>query len=336
MNTTPQQTWRELLGKLTERSEERQRVARELGVSPLTVTRWVNGDTDPRANNLKKIPEIFPQHRDLFTELLLADYFPLASPRTLPPVTRARPDAPSTSEVPSEYLVRTLATYAVTSGPFRPWSLRNLSLQQAIKLLDPDQVGTEITIAQCVPPRSEEPVASLCEIMGVGTPPWPGGVGRRLLFLGAESLAGWTLERGEPGVVQDMSQEQGPLPFRPGAHEQSAAAYPLQREGKLAGSLLAICTQVDYWTADRLSLLEIYANLLALSFRDIEFYPLARMNLREMPQLAPAQQQAFASRFRERVRRLRRAEQERLTEAEAEIRILQDMEAELLQVTMDE
>jgi transcriptional regulator with XRE-family HTH domain len=338
MNTIPHQTWRDLLGKLTERLDERQRVARELGVSPLTVTRWVNGETEPRANNLRKIPEVFPEHQALFTELLLADYFPLASARAVAPPTDQRARAvPVPHEVPSEYLVRTVATHATTSGPFRPWMMRTLNLEQAIKLLDPDrEVGMEITIVPCVPPRAEEPVRSLCELMGIGTPPWPVGIGRRLLFLGAESLAGWVVGRGEPGVVQDMSQEQGPLPFRPGTHEHSTAAYPFQREGKLAGCLLAICTQVDYFTPERLSILEVYANLLALSFRDEEFYALNYITLHEMPQLATAQQQAYTVQFRERARQLRRAGEFRLSEAEAEVRVLQELEAELLQVGIDE
>src|SRR5260221_10807369 len=123
MNTTQQTTWRELLGKLTERPEERQRVARVLDVSTLTVTRWVRGETEPRANNLRNLPDVFPEHRELFAELLLADYFPLASPRALAPSSPARrePEALGRAEapVPAEYLARAVAAYASTSGPFR-------------------------------------------------------------------------------------------------------------------------------------------------------------------------------------------------------------------------
>ncbi len=97
---------------------------------------------------------------------------------------------------------------ATSSGPFRSWSMRTLTLQQAIEQLDPDRVGMEITIVQCVAPAPGQRVRSLCERMGIGTVPWDSGVGRRLLFLGAESLCGWTVGRGEPGVVQDMEQKQ--------------------------------------------------------------------------------------------------------------------------------
>lgn len=323
MNHLPQ-TWRELLGRLTERPAERQRVAEALGVTPYTVTRWVTGEVEPRVQNLKRLPEVFPVYQQLFSELIQAELIPNAPPLPMPPGDRA------SAEVPSEYLARILATYATISGPFRAWSIRDLTLQQAIKLLDPDFIGMEITIVLCVPPAPGQPVRSLCERMGVGTAPWDAGVGRRFLLLGAESLAGWVVGRGEPGVVQNMEHNTGPLPFRAGLHEQSAAAYPLQRAGKLAGCLLFICTQVDYFTPLRLSFIEVYANALALSFRDEEFYPLNQIALHEMPPFTPLQQQAYTAQFRERVAGLRRERKYHLSEAEAEVLVLQQMEAALL------
>ena len=323
MNNPPQ-SWRELLGTLTESPAEKQRVAEALGVNAFTVTRWVNGESEPRLHNLKRLPDVFPRYRTLFSELIQADLAPNVAPRAVPPSEDAR------LEVPSEYLVRTLATYATTSGPFRAWSIRNLNLQQAIELLDPDMLGMEITIVQCVPPVSGQLVRSLCERIGVGSAPWDSGVGRRLLFLGAESLAGWVVGRGEPGVVQDMQQKQGPLPFRASTYEKSAVAWPLQREGKLAGCLLVVCTQVEYFTPLRLSFIEVYANSVALSFRDEEFYPLSQIALHEMPILSLEEQRAYAAQLRDRTMRLRREHGYQFSEAEAERRILQQMEAELL------
>ena len=323
MNNPPQ-SWRELLGTLTESPAEKQRVAEALGVNAFTVTRWVTGESEPRLHNLKRLPDVFPRYRTLFSELIQADLAPNVAPRAVPPSEDAR------LEVPSEYLVRTLATYATTSGPFRAWSIRNLNLQQAIELLDPDMLGMEITVVQCVPPVSGQLVRSLCERIGVGSAPWDSGVGRRLLFLGAESLAGWVVGRGEPGVVQDMQQKQGPLPFRSSTYEKSAVAWPLQREGKLAGCLLVVCTQVEYFTPLRLSFIEVYANSLALSFRDEEFYPLSQIVLHEMPILSLEEQRTYAAQLRDRLMRLRREQGYQFSEAEAERRILQQMEAELL------
>ena len=55
MNNPPQ-SWRELLGTLTESPAEKQRVAEALGVNAFTVTRWVNGESEPRLHNLKRLP----------------------------------------------------------------------------------------------------------------------------------------------------------------------------------------------------------------------------------------------------------------------------------------
>lgn len=319
-----EQSWRELLGQLTENPAEKQRVAEALGVNAFTVTRWVTGESEPRLHNLKRLPDVFPRYRTLFSELIQADLAPNVAPHTIRPSDGAR------LEVPSEYLARTLATYATTTGPFRTWSIRNLNLLQAIELLDPDMVGMEITVVQCVPPVPGQLVRSLCERIGVGTAPWDSGVGRRLLFLGAESLAGWSVGRGEPGVVQDTEQKQGPLPFRPGTDEKSAVAWPFQREGKFAGCLVVVCTRADYFTPLRLSFIEVYANALALSFRDEEFYSLSQIALHEMPILSLEEQRRCTTQLRDRVMQLRREHGYQFSEAEAESRILQQMEAELL------
>lgn len=324
MNYSPQ-TWRELLGQLTERPAERQRVAEELGVTSYTVTRWVDGISEPRVQNLKRLPEVFPTYSHLFSELIQAELVPNA-----PPLSTLSAVSP-TLEVPSEYLARILTAYATTSGPFRTWSIRTLTLQQAIHQLDPNLLGMEITVVQCVPPAPGQYIRSLFERMGVGTAPWDSKVGWRLFFLGAESLAGWTVGRGEPGVVQNMEQGDGLLPFRRTPHEKSAAAWPFQREGKIAGCLLVSSTQVNYFTPLRLSCIEIYANTLALSFRDEEFHDLRQVNLHEVSVLSQRRASTSLTQLRERVANLRRERAFQIPEAEAECLALQQIEAELLE-----
>jgi len=79
------QSWRELLGKLTENPAEKQRVAEALGVNAFTVTRWVTGESEPRLHNLKRLPDVFPPYRALFSELIQADLAPNVALRTIPP-----------------------------------------------------------------------------------------------------------------------------------------------------------------------------------------------------------------------------------------------------------
>lgn len=317
-------SWRELLGQLTERPAERQRAAEALGVTPYTITRWVNGESEPRLQNLKRLPDIFPAHQQHLAELVQADLTPNVSGHAA-----TVPFTPQT-QVPVELLTRLLSAYAHMSGPFRAWSIRTLALQVALEHLDPDTTGIQFSIVQCVPPHDEMPVRTLCVRLSMGTSPWDVGVRSRLIFLGAESLGGWMLGRERPVVVSDLQQLSGIWPSAQSGQGQAAASWPFLREGKLAGCLLVASMQNTFWTAERLQILEVYANAIALSFRDEEFIPLHQVMLHEIPTSSRSEESRLLSQMRERVNRMRREQGYRLSEFEAERLVFQQMEEELL------
>ena len=64
------QTWRELLGDCIADSYERKRIASELGVNAMTLTRWVKHETDPRPQSLRRLLTVLPQYRNLLLELI--------------------------------------------------------------------------------------------------------------------------------------------------------------------------------------------------------------------------------------------------------------------------
>src|SRR5579859_3895189 len=66
--------WRALLGKIIQDSQERQRIAAELGVHPVTLLRWVNAQSNPRAQNLHQLLNALPQHRSVLTELIQKEF----------------------------------------------------------------------------------------------------------------------------------------------------------------------------------------------------------------------------------------------------------------------
>ena len=45
-------TWRELLRTIIKDPNEKKRLAQALDINPFTLIRWVNDETDPRAQNL--------------------------------------------------------------------------------------------------------------------------------------------------------------------------------------------------------------------------------------------------------------------------------------------
>ncbi len=59
-------TWRELLGNLTKTKQQRDYVARELGVNPYTIVRWVNNETTPRSAYIERLPSLFPEYKKVF------------------------------------------------------------------------------------------------------------------------------------------------------------------------------------------------------------------------------------------------------------------------------
>jgi hypothetical protein len=70
--------------------------------------------------------------------------------------------------------------------------------------------------------------------------------------------------------------------------------------------------------------------MMALSFRDEEFYALNRIALEEMPLPSQQQESISIACFRERIARLRREHGSPLSEVEAEVLALQEIEAEFL------
>jgi len=285
-------TWRELLGAIIQNPQERLRIAKELGVHPLTLTRWVNNESTPRQQNLRNLPNTIPEHRVILTELItkdIADFPPTSSD-----------EEEGTSEgVPFEFYERILRTRAILPRVLRFSSLTELILQQALVQFDPHRLGLSIIIARCMPPSPENQILSLRENVGRGTPPWESDLGPEGILLGAESLVGYAVTVGQWIVNQNLREEGYRSPGYRGQWEESAVACPITYEGAIAGALLVSSTQANYFLPSRIRLVQSYADLLALAFEPEEFYAPERIKLR----LVPPQdvQRPYLSNFRQRL-----------------------------------
>ncbi len=317
-------TWREFLEELIQNSQERQRLANELGVNPLTLTRWMNNESKPRPHNLRRLLAVVPQHRDALLQLLAQEFPEFSSS------AKDEETADQALEIPSEFYVRVLTTYATTHKHQLFWSIGNLVLQQALGQLDPNHLGMALTIAQCMPPSQSNRVRSLRERMGRGTSPWPFYLDEEAVFLGAESLAGYAVSQCRPVIIQDAS-EQGVYPAHWTAWEQSAAALPIMRLNTSAGCLLASSTQPGYFLPARQRLVQNYAILLALAFTPEEFYELQDIDLQPMPFYRT--QKTLISKFRQRLSSFMHQAQstgQSINVLEAEQVVWQQLEEELL------
>ncbi len=322
-------TWRELLGTIIQNPQERLRIAKELGVHPITLIRWVNNEGMPRPQNLRNLPSTIPQHRMMLTELIakeIADF----------PTTSSDAGTEDTSEeVPYEFYERVLRTRAILPKVLSFSSLADLILQQALAQFDPHRLGLAIIVARCMPPSPEYEIHSLRESVGRGTPPWESDLRSEAILLGAESLAGYVVTTGQLIVNQNLSEEGNLSPGYRGVWEESAAACPITFEGAIAGSLLVSSTQRNYFLPSRLRLVQNYADLIALAFGPEEFYASERIKLR----LVPPQdvQKPYLYSFRQRlIETMKQAQKsgQQISLMQAEQLVWQQLEEKLLQLSL--
>jgi transcriptional regulator with XRE-family HTH domain len=285
--------WRVLLDSLIQNRAERERIAAQIGVNAVTLSRWASGETSPRSQNLRHLSQAIPdQHRAEFCSLLEED-LPSLSLDGLPQKD-LRP------EIPFQFFNTVLATRAVSSPLHVFWVIIHQILQHALLQLDPYRRGLKITIVQCMPPGSDGKICSLREGIGLGTPPWPESCEEHTLFLGAESLAGYTTATAHFHQVPDMRDSPTFLPYYRAEHEISAAACPIMWHGRIAGCVLFSSTQVGAFHSRELNvLLECYTNLIALAFAERDFYAIDLIRLQVMP--PPEKQMPYLTSFRQRV-----------------------------------
>jgi GAF domain-containing protein len=326
--TTHTLTWRELLGRIIEEPGERQRIADVARIHPLTLTRWVAGESDPRPTSFQALLEAVPQHRQQLLDLILLEFpdYPVPAEEA-EDEERVPVESPTISTF---FYQKVLKTSATTTTLLRFWSICNLVLAQALNQFAKEG-GVAITVVQCVPPRPGNKVRCLRQTVELGTPPWRSDLAEKAWFLGAESLAGHAIAVNHLVAVQNIEENPEHLPARRIDFERSIAAVPLLRSGRVAGSLTLSCVSPDSFTDARLSLLEQYALLVSVAFDDADFYAPQDIELRVM---APyADQQAQFATFRQRVNQLLAKAAERqqpLTLAQAELIVRQQLAEELV------
>lgn len=283
--------WRELLGWITAEQTEMQRLVQELGVRDITIRRWVKGESDPRSQNIRRLLNSVPEHRERFMTLLSQEIDDLSE------ITLGEPH----QEIPPQFYTQIFQMRGTIGANQLYWSLANTVISQALSQLDPENLGLAISVVRCmVTDRPDRKILSLRQSVGQATALWPGNLEQKAMFLGAESLAGYVVSTCHPYEVQNYKVDKEALPGHQFEQEMSAAAYPILYAGRIAGCLLFSSTEPEYFLPPaRLTLVADYAHLISLAFAPEDFIEPARVELRVMP--PHSEQKRFFSTFRKRL-----------------------------------
>jgi transcriptional regulator with XRE-family HTH domain len=312
------QSWREVLGNIIAEPQERYRIAKVLGISPVTLTRWVNGESNPRPHNLRGLLLALPTYRSQLALLIEKEFDGISIPT----------DEELTAElttIPAEFYKQIHHTLPYLPDLLRFSTLGDLILQQALDQLDTNLQGMAISVACCMPPSLGGKVRSLRVRIGRGTPPWSHDLAQQAILLGAESLAGHVVSSGHMEINQQLGSRFNAAPGYQDSWEESAVAAPIMMGGKIAGSLLVSSARSGYFQVVHRSLVESYAELLALAFDPADFYEPELIELWPVP--APDEQKKRFTGFQQRVAQV--MIQQRLKVVQAEMVVWQQIERDL-------
>ncbi len=320
--------WSIVLQGVIKSPSERQRLSAALGVTSMTLSRWASGESKPQRSHLIHLVQVM--HPNQRQELLdaLEDLYP--------DIQNWVNEVPS-QQISPEFFAHVLNVRTTTTESLRFWRISDEVLKQALLQLDPNHLGMAVMLIQCMPPSPiDGKVRSLRERTGKGTPPWTADLEHDVLFLGLESLSGYSIEVRHI-VSDDNLRQSKPFPAVQDVYEVSAAAHPIRFEGRIAGCLLASSTQPKYFSQERLNLLATFSDLISLAFDEKDFYPASMIELRVIPK--PEIQRPILANFRQRLTaKFQQAAQQsqQLSNSQIEMEVWQEIEAELLSISRQE
>lgn len=143
---TSQQSWRVLLDHLIADPLERRRLANELGINPVTLVRWANGESSPRMQSLSALLRHIPsQYQAQMVGLVTQEY---------PDVTLRDPSESGDEEgrIPSVFYASVIDALTKTPESQRFFTISHRVFSQALDQLDPNNLGMALSLALCIHP----------------------------------------------------------------------------------------------------------------------------------------------------------------------------------------
>src|SRR2546430_528148 len=213
--------WSIVLQGIIKSPSERQRLSAALGVTSMTLSRWASGESRPQHTHLIHLVQVIhPNQRQELLDALEEQY---------PDIQNWVNEVPS-EQIPSEFFAHVLNIRTTTTESLRFWRISDEVLKQALLQLDPNRLGMAVMLVQSMPPSPVDgKVRSLRKRTGKGTSPWTADLEHDMLFLGLESLSGYSVEVRHIVSDDDLRQSK-PFPAVQDSHEVSAASHPIRFE----------------------------------------------------------------------------------------------------------
>ncbi|GAC1356957.1 MAG: hypothetical protein NVS4B11_36830 [Ktedonobacteraceae bacterium] len=289
------------------------RIARDLEVADITIYRWMNGSSEPRAMHLKRLPEVLGENRGNLIYAINQTFPGVLSPPLL-----------GIREVRKDIYRHVLDLITATpEEDARYWQVTQAIFEYALLHLDSDRRGLAITYANLMPAH-DDGIHSLREATMRGNYPWPFNLESRA-YLGSTTLAGTAAMLQRLQTWDNLGNEER-LQVDIDEFERSAVACPVMYAGRTSGVLIVSSTQTGFFVDPMACQAVIeYAQLLALALHDGAFYPCSLLNLRPMPDVK-WQRAEIGRSYVNRI--ITYARKHLITRHEAEQHILNEMERE--------
>ncbi len=289
-----------------------ERVARELEVAENTVYRWMNGISVPRASYLKKLPDLFPEHRAQLLNLIKQAYGNVVSDLTSP-----------LHEVQKEIYVKALELAAHSQDEETcMWQVSQALFEYALLHVDVEHLGLVVAYASLMQQHNDG-IHSLYEVSRRSNDPCLTPI-EATAFLGSTSLAGATAVMQRLQVWHDT--DSGRTLFEKDEFVRSSCAAPVLRNSLLAGVLIFSSPQPDFFKNPLVcQAVAEFALLMAVAVSDRELHPPSLLNLRPMPDLT-WQRRRIADTYLNRV--IQYAGKHTIARHAAELRVQHEMELE--------
>lgn len=277
--------WRLILRTYFEANpEEKKVVAKKLDTTVRSVERWIadGSTTAPERAKVFRLSQVVPGREQEMRLSLQRDY----------PDAFERPSGGEIlSNIPSVFFQRDITTLATAARKLARPTIMSSTMRQMVGHLDPDEEGILVLFAQCVKPV--EPGARIGALTihttGYGTTErWQLQQIERSYMIGADTLCAVAINRGDVALYPQDEPNIDYVRTSLICHAKdikSAAAYPIYREGDIAGALWIGAGERDFFSETRRELFKQYTDKFALALRDNEFYPSSQIELQHMPTL---------------------------------------------------